>query len=180
MARTIFFYGIIAGVLTLMLIGGGMAFLGLGHGMEGMIWGYASMVVGLSVMFIGVRRYAEAHGPLTFGQAFLPAFGIFVVAALVYTIGWEAYLAATHYTFADEFASQVLTAKIAEGASAAELTKLEADMAHFKVQYANPLFRLPMTFLEMAPVGLVLSLLAGFAMRTPRGDDRSIDDEDYV
>ncbi|CAM3065377.1 hypothetical protein SPAN111604_01955 [Sphingomonas antarctica] len=178
MARTIFIYGLVAGVLTLTLVGVGAGILGFDHGVEGMVWGYVSMVVGLSVMFVGVRRYAEAHGPLTFVQAFLPAFGIFVFAGLIYVVGWEAYLAATHYTFAEEFASQTVAAKVAEGATAAELVKLEADMAHFKLQYANPLFRLPMTFLEIAPIGLILSLLAGFAMRTPRGDDHAFDDED--
>ena len=172
MARTIFIYGLVAGVVTLMLIGAGMGVIGFDHGVEGMIWGFASMVVGLSVMFIGVRRYGMARGPMNFVQAFSVAFGIFVVAGLVYTLGWEAYLAATNYTFADQFASQAVASKVAEGATPVELARVEADMASFKAQYANPLFRLPMTFLEMAPVGLILSLLAGATLRTRRDDDR--------
>lgn len=174
MARTIFIYGLVAGVLTLMLVGVGMGIIGFDHGVEGMVWGYASMIVGLSLMFVGVRRYALVHGPLTFGQAFLPAFGIFIVAGLIYTLGWEAYLAATNYTFADQFASQAVAAKVAEGASAAELAKIEADMATFRAQYANPLLRLPMTFLEIAPVGIIMSLLVGFTLRTPRDDDHAV------
>lgn len=172
MARTIFIYGLVAGVLTLMLIGLGMSVIGVGHGVEGMIWGFASMFVGLSLMFVGVKRYSLTHLPLSFGQAFVVACGIFVVAGLVYTVGWEAYLAATHYTFADQFASQAVASKVAEGASAAELAQVEADMAAFKMQYANPLLRLPMTFLEIAPVGLILSVLAAATLRTPRDDDR--------
>jgi hypothetical protein len=31
-------------------------------------------------------------------------------------------------------------------------------MEAFKVQYANPLFRLPMTFIEIFPVGVLVSL----------------------
>src|SRR6476646_352290 len=165
MGRTIFIYGLTAGVLTLMLVGLGMDLIGFDHGAEGMIWGYASMVIGLSLMFIGVRRYSLHRGPLTFGQAFGVAFGIFVVAGLVYTLGWEAYLAATKYSFADQYASQVVAGRVAEGASTAELAKLQADMASFKAEYANPLFRLPMTFMEIAPVGLLLSLLAGATLR---------------
>jgi hypothetical protein len=171
-ARTIFIYGLTGGVLTLMLLGAGMTVLGMDHGTEGMIWGFASMFVGLSLMFIGVRRYALAHGALSFAQAFGLALGIFCVAGLVYTLGWEAYLAATNYTFADKYASQVIAAKVAEGAQATELARVEAEMASFKAQYANPLIRLPMTFLEIAPVGLLLSLLAGATLRTRRDDDR--------
>lgn len=178
MARTIFIYGLMAGVLTLMLIGAGMGMIGFDHGVEGMIWGFGSMIVALSLMFVGIRRYEANHGALTFGQAFTLGLGIFIVAGLVYVIGWEGYLAATHYTFADHFASQTIAAKVAEGASPDELARVEADMAHFKVEYANPLFRLPMTFLEIAPVGLVMALLAGVTMRTPRGDDHSLEDDD--
>lgn len=172
MARTIFIYGLTAGVLTLLLLGAGMSVLGMEHGVEGMIWGFASMAAGLSLMFIGVRRYALANGGLSFAQAFGLACGIAGMAGLVYTLGWEAYLAATNYTFADKYASQVIAAKVADGAQAAELLRVESEMASFKAQYANPLIRLPMTFLEIAPVGLLLSLLAGVTLRTRRDDDR--------
>jgi hypothetical protein len=172
MARTIFIYGLTAGVLTLMLIGLGTAVIGFDHGVEGMVWGFGSMLLGLSLMFIGVRRYSMNYGPLSFTQAFTVAFGIFIVAGLVYTFGWEAYLAATNYTFADQFASQAVASKVAEGATPAELARVEADMASFKAQYANPLIRLPMTFMEIAPVGLLMSLLAAVTMRARRDDER--------
>ncbi len=172
MARTILIYGLTAGVLTLMLVGIGMGVIGFDHGVEGMLWGFASMFVGLSLMFIGVRRYGMNRGPMSFGLAFGLAFGIFTVAGLIYTFGWEAYLAATHYSFADQFASQTVAGKVAEGASPAELAQVEAEMTAFKAHYANPLLRLPMTFLEIAPVGLLLSLIAGATLRTRRDDDR--------
>ena len=178
MARTIFIYGLVAGVLTLMLLGVGMGMVGVDHGAEGMLWGYASMLVGFSVMFIGVRRYGLNYGAMTFGKAFTLALGITVVGGLVYTIGWEGYLASTNYTFADQYASQVVSAKVAEGASPTELAKVEADMASFKAMYANPLFRLPMTFIEIFPVGLILSLLAGAMLRTPRGANRAWEGDD--
>lgn len=172
MARTIFIYGVVAGVLTLMLLGLGMGVVGVDRGPEGMIWGYGAMVFGLSVMFMGVRRYSMNYGDLTFAQAFSVAFGIFAVAGLVYTLGWEAYLAATNYTFADQFASQTIASKVAEGASPAELKQVQAQMTAFKSQYANPLLRILMTFMETVPVGLVMSLLAGATLRARRDDDR--------
>ena len=41
-------------------------------------------------------------------------------------------------------------------------------MEQFKVQYANPLFRLPMTFIEIFPVGVLVSLFAAALLRNPR------------
>jgi hypothetical protein len=34
--------------------------------------------------------------------------------------------------------------------------------------YANPLYRLPMTFAEIFPVGLVIALLSAALLRNPR------------
>jgi len=36
------------------------------------------------------------------------------------------------------------------------------------VQYANPLFRLPMTFAEIFPVGVLVSLISALVLRKPR------------
>ena len=36
------------------------------------------------------------------------------------------------------------------------------------IQYGNPLFRLPMTFLEIFPVGLLISLISALVLRNTR------------
>lgn len=41
-------------------------------------------------------------------------------------------------------------------------------MEAFRVQYANPLFRMPMTFTEIVPVGVLVSLIAAALLRNPR------------
>ena len=56
----------------------------------------------------------------------------------------------------------------AKGASAAEIAKVAAEMAKLKADYANPFYRLPLTFLEIAPVGLLVSLVSAGLLRTPR------------
>jgi hypothetical protein len=35
-------------------------------------------------------------------------------------------------------------------------------------QYASPLFRLPMTFLEIFPVGLLITLVSAALLKNPR------------
>ncbi len=172
MARTIFIYGLVAGVIVLMLMGAGMAVLGFDHGAIGMIWGVGAMIVGLSVMIIGVRRYAASRRGIGFGRAFLLALAIALVASLIYVLGWELYLAATGYRFADDYASQMIAAKVAEGANPAQLAAMQAQMTAFKADYANPLLRVPLTFSEIAPVGLVMALIAALTLRTRSDDER--------
>ena len=41
-------------------------------------------------------------------------------------------------------------------------------MDAFKVQYANPLFRMPMTFAEIFPVGVLVSLVSAALLRNSR------------
>ena len=55
-----------------------------------------------------------------------------------------------------------------KGIDPAALAKLTADMEAFKTQYANPLFRLPMTFIEIFPVGVLVSLVSALVLRNPR------------
>jgi hypothetical protein len=45
---------------------------------------------------------------------------------------------------------------------------MRAEMDAFRVQYANPLFRLPMTFAEIFPVGVLVSLISAAILRNPR------------
>ena len=46
--------------------------------------------------------------------------------------------------------------------------KMTAEMDAFKIQYADPLFRLPMTFAEIFPVGILVSLISAGLLRNSR------------
>ena len=41
-------------------------------------------------------------------------------------------------------------------------------MNELRDAYANPLFRLPMTFLEIFPVGLLIALISAAVLRNPK------------
>ena len=45
---------------------------------------------------------------------------------------------------------------------------MRAEMAQFGEMYANPLIRMPITFIEIFPVGLVISLIAAALLRNSR------------
>ena len=108
------------------------------------------------------NRYTEAW------RAFGVGLVISFVAALFYVAAWELGQATMITVFAGSYADSVSAAQKAKGIDPAALAKLTADMDAFKVQYADPMFRLPMTFLEIFPVGLLVSLVSALVLRNPR------------
>jgi hypothetical protein len=41
-------------------------------------------------------------------------------------------------------------------------------MAEFREQYSNPFFRMPITFIEIFPVGILVSLISALLLRNSR------------
>lgn len=169
MTRSIIVYGSIAGLVVIAGMVAQIVLLG-GHGGSSVWLGYLTMLVGLSLIFVAVKRYrdVECGGVVRFLPAFLLGLGIAVAAGVAYVIGWEIYLAATHYAFMEEYTAGILEAKRAQGLAGPALAAEAARLETMKTQYDNPLFRLPMTFVEIFPVGLLIALVSAGLLRNPR------------
>jgi hypothetical protein len=171
MLRTIVKYGVIAGLV----VGGFefatfVAFSGMPPLKYGMLIGYTTMLVALSAVFVGIKRHRDVDrgGVIGFWQAFAIGLGISFIAGIFYVIAWEVVQAMTHMDFAGAYANAIIASEKAKGASAEALARLIAEMEDFKVQYANPMFRLPMTFVEIFPVGVLVSLVSAGLLRNSR------------
>ena len=171
MLRTILKYGVIAGLVV-----GGFelatftAFSGMPPLKYGMLIGYTTMLIALSAVFVGIKRHRDVDrgGVIGFWPAFGVGLGVSFIAGIFYVAAWEAVQAMTHMDFASSYAQAIIASEKAKGASAEALVKLSADMAAFKLQYADPLFRLPMTFAEIFPVGVLVSLVSAGLLRNSR------------
>lgn len=136
-----------------------------------MVVGYLIMLVGLTLVFVGVKRFrdVERGGIVKFLPAFLLGLAISVIASIIYVIGWEIYMSATDYAMIDDFIAGQMRDYQASGMSAAELAGKAQEMAEMRAQFRdNLLFRLGMTFLEIFPVGLLVSLVSAALLRNPR------------
>lgn len=136
-------------------------------GTMGMIAGYLSMIVGLSFVFVGVKRYrdTELGGVIRFWPAFALGTAIALVASLFYVLSWEVYMWRTNYSFMAEYAAQSISAMKASGASASEVAQHAAETDAFARDYAKPLFRVAVTFSEIAPVALLVPLVTAALLR---------------
>ena len=143
-----------------------------GHPMAswGVIVGYLTMLLALSAVFVAIKRHRDADrgGVIGFWPAFGLGIGISVVASVFYVIAWEAALAWTQMDFAGDYARMLIEKQRAQGVSGEALARVTAEMEQFKVRYANPFYRLMMTFTEISPVGLLVSLVSAGLLRNSR------------
>ena len=133
-------------------------------------FGYLVMLVALSLVFVGVKRFrdVECGGVIRFGRAFALGLGMALVAATIYILGWEIFLALTGRDFMAEYTASTLEAMRADGAPPAAIEARAAEMREFAVSYRNPLVRIPITFIEIFPVGLLVALVSAALLRNPR------------
>lgn len=171
MQKTMLVYGAISGavIITSMILSLGLS--GGEDSMQFLQWvGYLIMIVAFSLIFVGIKRYRdrELGGTIKFGTAAKLGIGITFIASLIYVATWEVNLSLTDYAFIDEYTESIIASKQADGVEGEALEAARAEMEELRVQYGNPAFRLPMTFLEIFPVGLLISLIAAGLLRNSR------------
>ena len=171
MFRKILFYGVIAGLIA----GVPMAVTTISRNNElgGLYaWGlgYLIMLIALTAVFIAVKRHRDVDrgGIIKFWPALGMGLGISIVAGILYAAAWDIALAVSHWDFAGEYTKSMIAQRQAKGVSGAALAKFTAEMARFRTNYANPFYRWPMTFAEIFPVGVLVSLISAGLLRNPR------------
>ena len=162
-------YGAIAGAIAAAVLTIGIA-SGSSNHTTSLWFGYLVMLVALSLIFVGTKRYRdhECGGVIKFGRAFLLGLAIAAVAGLVYALVWETYLQVSGYDFMADYTKSVLKGMQAEGATQAAIQAKAAEMNAMAESYSNPLFRIPMTFIEIFPVGLLVALISAALLRNPK------------
>jgi hypothetical protein len=135
-----------------------------------MLLGYLIMVLALTAVFLGVKRYRDKvlGGAIRFLPALGVGVGISVVACLLYVLAWEISLANSSFDFIAYFKDSMIESARAKGLPPAELGNAIAEAESFATMYSNRLYRMPITFIEMFPVGLLVSLISAAVLRNSR------------
>ncbi|WP_084421233.1 DUF4199 domain-containing protein [Henriciella litoralis] len=171
MLKRILLAGLAAGLIT-----GGFLFISISgagdnvfegdHG-NAAIYGYASMLLALSLIFVAVKRQRDvAQGGVI---KFLPAFGmglaISLVASIIYALGWELTLATTGLDFIGPYTEAAIQSARESGMSGDELAAFIENKRGFADMYNDPVYRFPITMLELLPVGVLVSLVSAALLR---------------
>jgi hypothetical protein len=134
------------------------------------IIGYTTMVLAGLMTYFGVRAYRDevAGGTVSFGRAFQVALLITAVSTVCYAATWQLVYHKITPDFLERYTAHVIAKERAAGSSDAQIAKKAAEMEEFGEMYKNPLIRMPITFTEMFPVGVLVSLICAGLLRNSR------------
>jgi len=167
MKKTVLTFGLIAGLIISVLMGGSLLLadkIGSGHSM---VLGYTIMVASFLLIYFGIRSYRdnELAGQISFGRAFACGILITLITTVCYVVMWEI----LYFNFMPHFMDNYFAAQIhkvqASGLDPATVAAKVAEIQHFQQQYQNPLVNMAYTFLEPTPVGLLITLISAAVLR---------------
>lgn len=169
MKKIILVYGSITGAVIIlsMTLGIYAAKYGGNSFLASEALGYSIMLIGFSMIFVATKKYRdeELGGIIKFWTALKIGLGISFIAGIVYVFVWEINLYVTDYEFISEYTDSIINKAKESGASPEELSATIEQMKQMEEQYGNWWFRLPITFTEIFPVGLLLSLISAVCFR---------------
>ena len=171
MQKNIIIYGLIAGIVVSILMLFSVNYISHVEGKvdynTSLLIGYASMLIAFSLVFVGIRNYRNKYnnGVISFGKAFKIGIMIVLIASTIYVIAWLIDYFFFIPDFAEKYSAQTLDKLKASGASQVKIDKETKKMANMVTMSKNPLFTAMMTYVEILPVGLIVTLISSLILK---------------
>lgn len=170
MKKNVLVFGLISGLVVSVVMGINMVIMhnstNADHGSGSMVIGYLIMLVAFSLIFVAVKNYRDKQngGVISFGQAFKMGLLIALIASTMYVIMWALLYNLYMPDFMDKYCAKMIEDARATS-TPAELQKVVDEMNGYKEMYKNPLFFALFTYLEILPVGVLVSLVAALILK---------------
>jgi Protein of unknown function (DUF4199) len=168
MKKTILNTGLLSGAAISVIMGVAMAYYTHNPTADhSLMMGYAAMVVALSLIFFGLRSYRDKQngGSLTLATALGMGLLMAAIASAIYVATWAVEYKYFFPDFMDQYAAHAIEKAKASGMAQAMLDKQTAEMAKMKEDYKNPVYFTIMTFAEIFPVGILVSLISALILK---------------
>jgi hypothetical protein len=167
MKKTVLTFGLIAGVMISVLMGGNLLIasrIGSGHSL---VLGYTAMVASFLLVYFGIRSYRDntLAGQISFGRAFACGILITLITTAFYVAMWEI----VYFNFMPHFMDSYFAAQIhkvhSSGLDPATAAAQVAAIQRSQQLYQNPFVNMAYTFIEPFPVGLLITLISAAVLR---------------
>jgi hypothetical protein len=170
MKKTVLTFGLISGAISAATMLATLPFADKIGWDKGEILGYTTIVLSALLVFFGVRSYREnvGGGRLTFGRGFTVGILITLISSACYVGTWEIVYYKLMPDFADKYAAHMVERAKASGASQQKIDEQVRQAKQFKQMYDNPVINVGITFMEVFPVGLVVTLVSAGILRKVR------------
>ena len=166
MKRIILINGLIAGIFIPLVMGLVILIAGKEGGFTE-IAGFASMIIALSTIYLGMRQYRDRiqAGQLTFLQGLKIGLLITLVASGIYVFSWALYYYfGSGQEMMDQYFQQQVDQINQSGGDGAVQERL-ASVERMRASYGKPWVLIAYTFMEIFPVGLIITLIAALINR---------------
>ena len=133
---------------------------------NGMIWGYATMIIALSLVFFGIKSYRDNHGGhISFLKGLQVGILISLISAFCYAVSWELYYPRVGDEFMQKYTTYYLDKMKTDGASDAEIETARVEGEQFMELYKNFFVRFGFSLIEILPVGVIVTLVSAALLR---------------
>ena len=171
MQKHILIYGLISGIIVSAIMLVSMNYFSHCEGnvdmTSSMIIGYASMLIAFSLVFVGIRSYRDKYqnGVISFGKSFKIGILIVLIASTLYVVSWMICYFFFMPDFLDKYGAMEIENMKSAGATITEIENKRKEMADFNRMYKNPFFNAMMTYAEILPVGLIVTLISALILK---------------
>lgn len=170
MKKNVLVFGLISGLVVSTVMSISMLTINnnpeIELGNTSMIVGYLSMLVAFSLIYVAVKNFRDKqnNGVISFGKALGMGLLIALIGSTIYVIAWAFIYNVYMPDFMDKYWAQMQKAAQASG-SATEIQETTAEMVKYKELYKNPFFFTLITYAEIFPVGLLVSLITALILK---------------
>ncbi|PVX47355.1 uncharacterized protein DUF4199 [Flavobacterium sp. 103] len=154
--------GILGGIIAAIVMASMVFYMKANPGEEpNSIISFISMLLAFTFLILGIKRQREINnGKITFGSAFLTGLGISFVIATIYVLVWLVIYYNFFPDFMDRYGEMVL-----KNAKPEDLAAKTTEIYQMKEWYKSPLMVILLTYMEIFPIGIVISLIAGLILK---------------
>lgn len=170
MKKNVLVFGLISGLVVSTIMSFSMIYMSnnpdLKTGVSSMVVGYLSMLLAFSLIFVAIKNYRDKQkgGVISFGKAFGMGLLIALIASTMYVIMWAIVYNNFMPDYMDKYCAQMIEEARATS-TPAQLQQTIDQMNKYKEMYKNPLFFALFTYMEILPVGLLVSLVAALILK---------------
>jgi hypothetical protein len=167
MKKTVLTFGLIAGLMISVLMGGNLLIANKIGSAHSLILGYTTMVASFLLIYFGIRSYRDntLGGQISFGRAFTCGILIALITSVFYVAMWEV----VYFNFMPHFMDSYFAAQIhkvqSRGLDPATTAAKVAEIQRSQQLYQNPFVNMAYTIMEPLPVGLIITLISAALLR---------------
>ncbi|AOW10450.1 DUF4199 domain-containing protein [Flavobacterium gilvum] len=162
MTGNIFKNGILGGLIAATVMSSMVFYMKANPGVQlNAAIGFISMLLAFTFLVFGIKQNRENNNDkISFGKAFLIGLGISFIISTIYVLAWLVIFYNFFPDFIEKYSDMVL-----KNTNPEDLAAKTTEMNQMKEWYKSPLMVILLTFMEIFPLGILVSLIAGFFLK---------------